>query len=258
MNEIKNNENLPSESDKRENDNPIKQKKPSKPGIFGIMALIILTGIGTIILRYHIISSGASAFKTSYEKTYNEEHENAYNASYEKAFARSEKKHHTANKVGITIGNMKETLNLEVLNVSDIEYITDDASDLGHGITSWLEVPGEGTYTVNLKSAEFIIDSQREYVLVRAPRPEITNISIDYKNVQKVLFENDLRNDSIAIGEDLARSQLNKADLLIKKEFASNQHFYQSAKNAAILSIQCLVKELNPDVPNLTVEVEFF
>lgn len=71
--------------------------------------------------------------------------------------------------------------------------------------------------------------------------------------IGKVLF-----NDSYSVGEDLARSQLNSADLLIKKEFASNQHFYLSAQEAAISSIQCLVKQLNPKLPDMTVDVEFY
>ena len=153
---------------------------------------------------------------------------------------------------------MKETANLEVLNVSDTEYIVSEDKDNGKGITSWLEVPGQGTYIVNLQAAEFIVDNEREYVLVRAPYPEITNISIDYGNVKKLLFKNNIFDDSYSVGEDLARAQLNSADLLIKKEFASNQHFYLSAQDAAVSSIQCLVKQLNPKLPDLTVDVEFY
>lgn len=158
-------------------------------------------------------------------------------------------------------GNIKDienTTGFEVLEVSDTEYIISDKEDNGNGITSWLEVPGQGTYIVNLQAAEFIVDNEREYVLVRAPYPEITNISIDYGNVKKLQFINNIFNDSYSVGEDLARSQLNSADLLIKKEFASNQHFYLSAQEAAVSSIQCLVKQLNPKLPDMTVDVEFY
>lgn len=121
-----------------------------------------------------------------------------------------------------------------------------------------MEVPGQGTYVVDLQTAEFIVDNKRSYVLVRVQHPELTNITIDYSNVQKLFFKNDLLNDSCKVGEDLARKQLRSADMLIKKEFASNQHFYLSAQEAAVSIIQCLVKQLNPEVPKLTVEVEFY
>ena len=95
-------------------------------------------------------------------------------------------------------------------------------------------------------------------MLVRVPDPELTNISIDYANVRKLLFENDIFNDSHKAGEDLASQQLRSADSLIKKEFTSNQHFYLSAQKATINTIQCLVKQLNPEVADLTVDVEFY
>lgn len=250
---------LPSESEKRKDVPPVKRKS-TRTAIFYVFLILatVFLGAGIVVLRSKIINSGASALSKSYTDAYNNEKDTAHNDAYNKAFDRAEKASHTANSVNIAIENLKEYSNLEVLNVIDTEYIIYEKDDNEHGITSWLEIPGNGTYTVNLKAAEFIIDSVRKHVLVRAPRPEITNITIDYKNVNELLFKNDLLNDSYAVGEDLARDQLSQADLLIKKEFASNQHFYQSAENAAVLSIECLVKELNQAVPDLTVDVEFY
>ena len=145
-----------------------------------------------------------------------------------------------------------------MLKISDVEYSIVGSSDNSNNITSWLEVPGQGTYVVNLQAAEFIVDDERSYVLVRVPYPELTNISIDYANVRKLFFKNDLFDDSYKVGEDLASQQLRSADSLIKKEFTSNQHFYLSAQKAAISTIQCLVKQLNPEVTDLTVDVEFY
>ena len=215
-------------------------------------------GILSLIISFAAFRIGVSALKKSYKTTFEKEKEAAYNAQYEKYFKQAEKAYHVSNRVNISIEGLKETANLEVLEVSDTEYIISDKEDNGNGITSWLEVPGQGTYIVNLQAAEFIVDNEREYVLVRAPYPEITNISIDYGNVKKLLFKNNIFNDSYSVGEDLARSQLNSADLLIKKEFASNQHFYLSAQEAAVSSIQCLVKQLNPKLPDMTVDVEFY
>lgn len=37
----------------------------------------------------------------------------------------------------------------------------------------------------------------------------------------------------------------------------SNPYIYKNAQNVAVSMITNLVKELNPDIPDLTVEVEF-
>lgn len=259
MNEIEMAENKSAPGLQTSTDNnpprPIPQK--AKRGkILPVIIVLLLTS--SVILHLITMKIGASALKSSYKTTCEKEKDNAYNAQYEKYYKKAEKEYHVTNRAEISISDLKETANLEVLKVNDTEYIISENKDNGKGITSWLEVPGQGTYIVNLQAAEFIVDNEREYVLVRAPYPEITNISIDYENVKKLLFENNIFNDSYSIGEDLARTQLNSADLLIKKEFASNQHFYLSAQKAAVSSIQCLVKQLNPTLPDMTVDVEFY
>lgn len=223
---------------------------------FAIALFLVMGGI-TIYLVNGIVGAGSAALLDSYNSAYASERGAAYQARYEKYYERAEQKYHVSNTVSISIGDLKDTAKLEVLKVSDVEYIVEESNNNSNGITSWLEVPGEGTYVVNLEAAEFIVDSERAYVLVRAPFPELTNIKIDYANVQKLFFKNDLLNDSYKVGEDLARKQLGSADMLIKKEFTSNQYFYHSAQDAAISTIQCLVKQLNPKAPNLAVEVEF-
>ena len=76
--------------------------------------------------------------------------------------------------------------------------------------------------------------------------------------LKKLLFKNDVLNESYKVGEDLAQQQLQTADLLIKKEFASNQHYYLNAQEAASTTIKSLILQLNPGVENLTIDVEFF
>ena len=237
--------------------NPPRPKLPETRSNKEIPAIVLLVVL-SLIFNFFTVRIGVSALKDSYKATYEDEKKTAYDAQYDKYYKQAEKDYHVANRAAISVKELKETANLEVLNVSDTEYIVSEDKDNGKGITSWLEVPGQGTYIVNLQAAEFIVDNEREYVLVRAPYPEITNISIDYGNVKKLLFKNNIFDDSYSVGEDLARAQLNSADLLIKKEFASNQHFYLSAQDAAVSSIQCLVKQLNPKLPDLTVDVEFY
>ena len=184
------------------------------------------------------------------------------NATYQEAYVRyqsaAEEKYHVSNRVSIYIENLQEEQKLEVLRVNDVEFIIENKEDNKENIISWLEVPGEGTFVVDLKAGEYIIDEERASVLVRVPYPELTNVKIDYANVQKILFQNDIFDDSIKIGEELAKSQLDKADALIRKEFASNENFYLNAQQAARHTIEGMVKQLNPDVSGLTVDVEFY
>ncbi len=233
-----------------------KLKKGTSTAIIYVFALIM--GAITIYLATGIIGAGAAALSESYNAAYDSEKNAAYQAQYDKYFARAESDYHVSNRVAITIGDLKEVSKLEVLKVSDVEYIIEEGADNSNGITSWLEVPGQGTYVVDLQAAEFIVDDELASVKVRATYPELTNISIDYANVQKLFFKNDILNDSYKVGEELAQRQLNSADMLIKKEFASNERFYLSAQDAAVSTIQCLVRQLNPQNPDLDVEVEFY
>lgn len=234
--------------------------RKSKGGSSTIIMIAVLVGMVaiTLILVNGIIGAGAEALANSYNAAYESERDSAYQEQYDKYFDRAEDNYHVSNRVSITIGDLKDIAKLEVLTVSDVEYIIDEGVNNSNGITSWLEVPGQGTYVVDLQAAEFLTDDERAYVKVRLPYPELTNITIDYANVKKMFFKNDILNDSYKVGEELAQRQLNSADMLIKKEFASNERFYLSAQEAAVSTIQCLVKQLNPQNADMTVEVEFY
>lgn len=255
MNEIKENESVQKKAPRKLPKLP-KMKKGSSKTIYIILMIVMITM--TVIFGKDIVGSGAKALADSYNAAYASEYDATYQALYQKYFDAAEAKYHVRNEVLISIGDIKETEKLEVLKVSDVEFIVEDKNSNDGNITSWLEVPGEGTFVVDLQAAEFVIDNERAHVLVRAPYPELTNVSIDYGNVQKILFKDDIFNGSYKEGEELAQKQLNEGDLLIKKEFASNQNFYLSAQEAAISSIQCLVRQMNPGVDNLMVDVEFY
>ncbi|WP_026522734.1 DUF4230 domain-containing protein [Butyrivibrio sp. VCB2001] len=212
----------------------------------------------SVFLANRIIKEGAEALADGYEAAYNNERDDAYQKLYEKYFDIAKDKYLVTNVAQISIGDMKEVGKLEVLSVSDVEYVIDDKNDNDYNITSWLEVPGEGTFVVDMQEAEFITDSQRNYVLVRVPYPELTNITIDYSNVKQLLFDNDVFNESYKIGEEQAIKQLKEADLLIKKELFANQNFYVTAQDAAKTEIEYLVKKFNPGRNDILVDVEFF
>ncbi len=55
----------------------------------------------------------------------------------------------------------------------------------------------------------------------------------------------------------MARNMLNNGCLLIKKEFESNSRYFSSAKDSAENLIVNMIKELNPGVDDLVVQVEF-
>ncbi len=210
---------------------------------------------GTIILMVIvcIISAFIFAFRAykKEEKKVKEEKESSF---YEYGYKEGEKEKHVSNQGSIIIDSIKEAANLEVLEVRDVEFVFQGPDK---NITVWLEVPGTGTFIVDLQISEFIIDNDRNYILIRVPEPELTACKIDYAGVKQLKFENDVFNDSIAIGEDMAREMLQDGYLLIQKEFASNQRYYNSAKAAAESLIIGMVKEANLNRDNLQVEVEF-
>ena len=126
-------------------------------------------------------------------------------------------------------------------------------------IVSWVEVPGHGIFTVDLKSAEFVIDNRREHVIIRVPRPELTNFTIDYADVKLLLIEdNGLIKNSAKTGEDIIREQLQSAELSMRQNTSSNQAFIESACDNAERILKTMAKQLNPESSDLTVEVLFF
>lgn len=222
------------------------------------IGLSLLSIAISLLLLNGMMNVGARALTDSYSTAYEAEKQSTYDFFYDQFFKVAEEKYHVSNRINVYIENLTEEQKLEVLKVSDIEYIINNRGDTEGNIVSWLEVPGEGVFVVDLKAADFIVDNDRSHVHVRAPYPELTNVKIDYKNVNQLLFEDDMFNGSFKQGEDLARAQLKEADTLIKKAFLSNPHFYSSAQKAAEKTIINLVRELNPRVEGLVVEVEFY
>jgi len=173
----------------------------------------------------------------------------------------AEAEHHVKNRGIISIENIQEKADLEVLEVSDVEYITNEKS--GDMVTSWLEVPGTGVFTVNLAMSEFVIDDIRHYVLARVPKPEIKaeNIKIKTKEVKILAYQNNhwiFDNGSVEEGEELARRQMGEAQAIIQEDVQSNERYFEIAKSSAENIIKQLIKSFNKDVENLDVEVEFF
>ena len=234
---------------------PKPKKKYSLTTIcFAITAILII--ISSILIIYSV-QNGAVTAKEAYEKAKSKATEDSYNKFYKTAYTSAERKYHVSNNVSIEVESVREKANLEVLKVCDVEYVIKSKETNNDDVEAWLEFYGDGVYTVDMKTSEFIIDSVRQHVLVRVPRPELTNCRIT--QTKELLYKNNkfFGNGSISEGTSLAVDMRNAGFTKLNNYMKSNAQFYKSAKNSAKTIIANLVKGLNPDLPNLIVEVEF-
>lgn len=219
-----------------------------------LAAFIVIAVIGACIVSGGV-SKGAEMMLNSYNSAFEAERDAAYQSFYQSAFDRAEQKYHVSNTVLISVGNLQETQKLEVLRASDVEFIIESREDNSGNVTAWLEVAGEGVFTIDLQAAEYSIDNGRRYVLVRILEPELENIAIT--KTTKKFFKDDWADGSYSEGVDLALRQRQEAILRIKQALLSNQYVFENAKKVAISTIQNLVKQFNPDIPDIIVDVEF-
>lgn len=215
---------------------------------------VILIIVGGLILSETIRKSADSAYD-AYVNAKDKTIDEVYEKFYDIAFASAERKYHVSNKVSIEVASVREEANLEVLHVSDVEYVIESKDDNENNIEVWMEFYGDGVYTVDMKASEFIIDSDRQYVLVRVPRPELTNCRITKAN--QLLWKNGACNKSNSVGTDLAVDMRNAGYAKLNNYMKSNAKFYKSAKESATMVIADLVKGLNSELTDLVVEVEF-
>ncbi len=260
------------------NEHQNKSKKKRSEGLsrkqftLGVLAISILLLCFCVYMILDTFTIGTGAVMDSFSIAKDETAEKVYQLFYEKSYDASEKAHHVCNNVSISIGNLKEEQKLEVLRISDVTYETPDpksqnwfdgliASITGMfdaEVVSWLEVPGNGIFTVNLQVGEFIIDEERQYVLIRIPSPELTEFAIDYENVELLLFEKGgAFKNSAKCGIDKAVEQLQNAKLTMMQKVNNNQEFYKRARKSTEKMLVNLVKQLNPQLPDLRVEIEF-
>lgn len=240
------------------------------PAITVLIFSVVLLVIGAALVARAITVAGRSAGE-AFQRTRTEVQEDVYQKHYLDAYEKAENTHHVSNRISISISDIQKMQKLEVLQVSNVTYITEDdadeseeAKDLWSGfvgifegrLTSWIEAIGKGSFTVNMKASEFIVDNERRYVLVRIPRPSLDNFTLDQA---KAVYVNDdgVKKRGTSDGVDLAARQRRYAWEKLKKEVESDQFFYESAEKAAETILENLVKGINSDIPELTVEVEF-
>lgn len=233
-----------------------KLKKP-KLGIIFLALTIAIVVIG-IVLFIKGIGNAAVAAANAYDDSKNEKIEQVHDEIYNEAYENAEEYYHISNKITISIGDLQKRANLEVLELTDSEFVIKNKGEDSSNITAWLRVDGKGIYSIDMTSSEFITDSEREYVLVRVPNP---TLKITVTDREKLLYENGsflFFNGTEKEGDELREKQEEKGYEMIIDELSSNQQYYDSAKESSKKIITNLVKGLNPDLDNLRVDVEFF
>lgn len=226
--------------------------------IVGTLSIILIVFIVLCILTTGgTVSSGAKTAEAVFLDKKNAVAEEIKEEFYNTAFEKAEQHYHVSNDVEINIADVRETAKLEVLAVSVTEYSIADKTDNDANITSWLEVPVNGVYTVDLQAGEYLVDRARKTVTIRLPSPVLEHVDIDDEHVVSRFFKNDWLNDSQAEGSALHARQRKEAFEKAKDEMRSNVSYIESAENSAKILISDLVQKVNSEIPGLVVEVEF-
>lgn len=171
-------------------------------------------------------------------------------------FSLSSKNRVVSNNVIISVEKMREQARLEVLSISDTEIIVEDEKANKDAIQAWTQFTGTGVFTVDLANSDFIVDQLRKTVWIRTPNVEIENFTLEYGKTKQLFFMNDFTNDSYKDGADLAQKQLSQAYKNIHETIVSNPYYYDSARKSAQQIIVSLVRGLNKNIPDLTVDVQ--
>lgn len=190
------------------------------------------------------------------KESYHSAEQSAYEGIYQTAYNMAEARNHVSNYVVISVEHAKEVSRLEVLTVSGSEFVIKNA-DKTSKITSWLEVQGTGVFTIDLSMGEFIVDSERHCVLVRIPKPMLTECKLSGTGKQFWRDGRIISNGSVAEGVRLSQAQMREGRLALEASMMQNRAFYNAAQEAAKCAVESLVQQWNPNVPDLCVRVEF-
>ncbi len=217
-----------------------------------IVILLIVCSVFATEMIDNGLAAAEEAFVTTANNVKNDIYQESYKAAYDKAFEDNK----VSNDVVLVVEDVREMSSLEVLKVSTVQYVIENAEDNNEDFSVWLEVPGFGVYTVNLGAGEYIIDNERRSITVRVPEPVLQDYGIDYTKVEKLLFENGGFYENYGAGEEHAREHLKQAYNEIGKELRDARYYNKAVASAEKL-IKSLVTELNRDVEGLVVQVEF-
>lgn len=241
--------NLPTQQIK----DPITPEEKAQQKKKNVKTIIIIAVIAQLFLG---LIAGVYFYRTGYQNakinTTNKIRQDAYNTVYKQ----SETSHHTSNRASIMLDGIREKADLDVLEIDTSYIYVSDEEDKARAQTIWYKIPGTGTYSIDLKMTEFIIDNDRQHVLVKAPVPAVTKFS--EKKAQELEYRDDrfIIKGNVAEGETTARKMLFKAHTEMMKGLESNQEYLDAAESSARKLITNIIKSLNPSI-DLTVTVEF-
>lgn len=217
-----------------------------------IVAIVAIATLGLTMIF------GSKMIYSSFIETCNTKADETRDLVKKAVYDYAEAQNHVKNRISVEITDAYNTAKLEVLEVEDVEYIIDEIDEFNKKITSWLKVTGKGVFTIDLDSAQFNYDENRETLNIILPRPELTYCTIIQG--EKVLFQNDsIFEDTTIIkdGEDLAAKQITDGYIAIKDYFTSNERFLKTAKNQGEIIVTNVIQKLYSSIPNLNVLIEY-
>lgn len=213
-----------------------------------ILALMILASIA-------LVSIGMWRMGRAYQAA----EQDAYDGIYQIAFDHAEARNHVSNYAVISIEGLQEVSRLEVLSVTGSEFVIKNA-DKDDKTVSWLEVQGRGVFTVDLSIGEYIVDRERQSVLVKVPKPVLTECAVTRTGKRfwnnGGVFQNAFKG-SVADGVLLSQAQIREGRMALEDSMRKSRVFNESSRKAAVNMITKLVHQWNPNVPDLRVDVEF-
>ncbi len=250
--------------------------------VFVIVAIAVIALCVPKLSGVQSMAFGAATEKFS--STVTEERDKIYEKFRKYGYDIGFKRSHTQNDILATIDKVKEVEVLEVLDVSAadvkeykfdneltnpsniflklIRFVTGNPNEEAPPeAVVWLEGSCIGTYEIDLKLSEIIVDRANNYVLVRLPSPSLKFISHD--------FEVKYFNNGTPLRKMLDGSTQQGLDAAIKDTADMTAHLHDMlndrdqsdlAREQAKMLVISLIKELNSDVSDIDikVDVEFF
>lgn len=230
-----------------------KQQQKNKKNIKVIIAVVLAV---QVVLAFFV---GRLLFINSYQSSKDNTVSTIRKSAYDTVYNQTEEAYHVSNRATVSLDGIREKADLGVLEVQSCYLYKSDDKDRSPNLSIWYKIPGTGTFTVDMRMTEFIVDNERQHVLVKAPAPAITQFRENYEGIEELRFQNNsfLSNGSIKEGTELARKMLAQAHVQLVNRLEMTQAYYQAAQESATKLITNMIKAMNPDMSSLTVDVVF-
>ncbi len=227
-------------------------KKNSGTVIKSIAALIsILCIAGSIFLLMKFSEKAKKACDESFKIAYEKTKEDTYNDYKKLTYDYWEKNNHVSNRATLSIGNIKEENNLEVLSVSESWVKISEPDKDNDKTTRWVEFNATGLYTVDMSASEFIVDDYNNYIIVKLKTPQLSHISLDSNSkaylfkYKKGFFELNGDYDS---GVKMMLNDRSEALDKLTEQLESNDANLARAKKSTENLIRTFLKNVNPEM----------